>query len=223
MAVSVLTQHNDNLRSGANLNETKLNTSNVNVNQFGLVASRDVVGRIYAQPLYVPGITIAGNIRNVVYVATMHNWVYAFDADDLSPGAGPLWKRQVDAHPVPSHFYGPNYGDISNNGDDPIGILSTPVIDPVTNTIYLVAAAFDPAVLAGPAPTAQNAFKQLLFALDLSTGNLRPAAAGSSNPVAINGSAAGAGYRDATEVNAGVPVHKNANGATVDVQVNGKV
>ena len=77
MPVSVLTQHNDNLRSGANLNETILNTNNVNVNQFGLVASRDVVGRIYAQPLYVPGITNAGKGRNVVYVATMHNWVYA--------------------------------------------------------------------------------------------------------------------------------------------------
>ena len=222
MAVSVLTQHNDNLRSGANLNETKLNTSNVNVNQFGLLASREVVGRIYAQPLYVSGITIAGKVRNVVYVATMHNWVYAFDADDLSAGAGPLWKRQVDAHPVPSHFYGPNYGDISNNGDDPIGILSTPVVDPAANTIYLVAAAFDPAVLAGPLATAQNAFKQLLFALDLSTGNLRAAAAGSSNPVAINGSAPGVGYRDAIEVNDGVPVHKTANGATVDVKVNGK-
>ncbi len=222
MPVSVLTQHNDNLRSGANLSETILNTNNVNVNQFGLVASREVVGRIYAQPLYVPGITIAGKVRNVVYVATMHNWVYAFDADDLSAGAGPLWKRQVDSHPVPSHFYGPNYRDISNNGDDPIGILSTPVVDPAKNTIYLVAAAFDPAVLAGPAPASQNAFKQLLFALDLSTGNLQPAAAGSTNPVAINGSAPGVGYRDATEVNEGVVVHKNANGATLDVKVNGK-
>jgi hypothetical protein len=128
----------------------------------------------------------------------------------------------VDPHPVPSHFYGPNYRDISSNGDAPIGILSTPVVDPAKNTIYLVAAAFDPAVLAGPVPAAQNAFKQLLFALDLSTGNPQPAAAGSSNPVAINGSAPGVGYRDATEVNEGVVVHKNANGATVDVTVNGK-
>ena len=60
----------------------------MNVNEFGLIASRDVEGRIYAQPLYVPGITIAGKIRNVVYVATMHNWVYAFDADDLSARQG---------------------------------------------------------------------------------------------------------------------------------------
>ena len=75
MPVSVLTQHNDNIRSGANLQETKLNTTNVNVNDFGLLASRDVEGQIYAQPLYVPGIEIAGKARNVVYVVTMHNWV----------------------------------------------------------------------------------------------------------------------------------------------------
>jgi hypothetical protein len=222
MAVSVLTQHNDNIRSGANLRETKLNTTNVNVNDFGLVASREVEGRIYAQPLYAQNVMIGGNAKNLVYVATMHNWVYAFDADDLAPGAGPLWKRQVDPHPVPSHFYGQNYIDISNNNDDPIGILSTPVVDPAANTIYLVAAAYDPAVLAGPAAQAQNAFKQLLFALDLSTGALRAPAAGSSNPVAIAGSTNGVGYRDATEVNAGVQVHKTANGADVDVTVHGK-
>jgi hypothetical protein len=182
MTVSVLTQHNDNFRSGANLQETKLNTSNVNVNDFGLLASRNVVGRIYAQPLYVPGVLVAGHARNVVVVATMHNWVYAFDADDLGPGAGPLWKRQVNAHPVPSHFYNENYFDISNNNDDPIGILSTPVIDGAANTMYLVACAYDPATLAGPAPQSQNAFQHLLFALDLSTGDLRAATAGSSNP-----------------------------------------
>jgi len=223
MSASVLTQHNDNLRSGANLKEITLNVNNVNVNQFGLVASRDVDGRIYAQPLYAPNVIVTGKARNVVYVATMNNWVYAFDADDLGPGVGPLWQRQVDAHPVPSRFYGMDFHDISNNGDDPIGILSTPVIDLGANTIYLVAAAFDPAVLAGPVGNAQNAFKQLLFALDLSTGNLRPATAGSSNPVPIEGSVAGVGYRDGIEVNHngphGVKVNKTANGASMDVKV----
>jgi outer membrane protein assembly factor BamB len=222
MPVSVLTQHNDNIRSGANLQETKLNTTNVNVNDFGLLASRDVVGRIYAQPLYVPGVTIAGKVRNVVYAATMHNWVYAFDAADLSAGAGPLWKRQVDPHPVPSHFYRADYFDISNNNDDPIGILSTPVVDPAANTIYLVAAAYDPAILAGPIAQAPTAFRQLLFALDLSTGDPRPAAPGSSNPVPIAGSVPGVGYRDGKEVGDGVVVHKTANGASVDVTVHGR-
>lgn len=222
MAVNVLTQHNDNLRSGANLQETKLNTTNVNVTDFGLLASRDVEGRIYAQPLYVQNVMIDGMAKNVVCVATMHNWVYAFDADDLTPGAGPLWKRQVNPHPVPSHFYGQNYHDISNNNDDSIGILSTPVVDRATGTIFLVAAAYDPVVLAGPAAQAQNAFKQLLFALDLRTGAVRTPPAGSSNPVAIAGATNGVGYRDGTEVNVGVHVHKTANGAAVDVTVHGR-
>jgi hypothetical protein len=222
MPVNVLTQHNDAIRSGANLEEIHLNTANVNVNDFGLRASRDVLGRIYAQPLYVSGVEIAGKARNVVYVATMHNWVYAFDADDMSPAAGPLWKTQVDPTPVPSHFYGQNYLDISNNNDDPIGILSTPVADPAANTIYLVAAAFDPAVLAGPAAKAPEAFKQLLFALDLSTGKLRTFPGGSANPVQIAGSVPGVGYRDGQEVDPQVAVHKTANGATVDVKVHGR-
>jgi hypothetical protein len=221
MAVSVLTQHNDNTRSGANLHETKLDTTNVNVNDFGLLASRDVLGRIYAQPLYVPDVQVGGHARNVVYIATMHNWVYAFDADDPSPGAGPLWKRQVDPHPVPSHFYGPNYVDISNNNDDPIGILSTPVIDPGAHTMYLVAAAFDPTILAGPPAHAQDAFKQLLFALDIRTGDLRAATPGSSNPVAISGSVTGVGYRDGREVDPHVRVDKTAQGAAVHVTVHG--
>jgi hypothetical protein len=222
MPANILTQHNDNIRSGANLEETQLNTANVNVNNFGLRASREVIGRIYAQPLYVSGVDIAGRSRNLVYVVTMKNWVYAFDADDLSPAAGPLWAMQVDPNPVPSHFYGQNYQDISNNNDDPIGILSTPVVDPAANTIYVVAAAFDPAILAGPIAQAQRAFKQLLFALDLSTGKLRKATPGSSNPVAISGSALGVGYRDGKEVPADVAVHKTANGASVDVTVHGK-
>src|SRR5947208_1467585 len=140
MPVGVLTQHNDNGRSGANLQETILKTSNVNVNQFGLVATHAVTGEIYAQPLYAPGVTVNGIKRDLVVVATMDNWVYAFDANDVSPGVGPVWKRQVDPHPVPSTLYGLDYLDIYQKN---IGILGTPVIDGVEETLYFVAATYD--------------------------------------------------------------------------------
>src|SRR5713226_366502 len=90
--VNVLTQHNDNKRTGANLNETTLNTSNVQPGRFGKLFSREVDGQVYAQPLYVSQVAIPERgKRNVVYVATEHNSVYAFDADDPDQFA-PLWQ-----------------------------------------------------------------------------------------------------------------------------------
>ena len=68
-------------RTAANPNEIILNPSNVNVNQFGKLFSWPVDGWIFAQPLYVPAVQIGGASTNVVYVATMHNSVYAFNAD----------------------------------------------------------------------------------------------------------------------------------------------
>src|SRR5215213_3325382 len=80
--VNVLTNRYNNSRTGENLNETVLNLSNVNVKQFGKLFTRKVEGDIYAQPLYVQGIDMPDKQKhNVVYVATMHNMVYAFDAD----------------------------------------------------------------------------------------------------------------------------------------------
>src|SRR6266478_3622711 len=92
---SVLTQHNDNARTGQNTFETILNTTNVNVNQFGKLFAMPANGQVYAQPLYVPGVTINGGVHNVVIIATENDSVYAYDADS---NAAPLWKASmVDA------------------------------------------------------------------------------------------------------------------------------
>src|SRR5262245_41745977 len=130
--VSVLTQHNDNSRTGANLSETSLTTSNVNVAQFGKLFPRVVDGQIYAQPLVVSGLDMPNQgILNVVFVATEKNNVYAFDADDPDASA-PLW--QVNLGPsVPLQDTGCTSLDI----DPVVGITGTPVIDISSGTIYL--------------------------------------------------------------------------------------
>ena len=79
--VNVLTANYDNARTNSNLNETILNHANVNSGQFGKLFTLSVDGQVYAQPLYVGGVKLTGGTHNVVYVATMHNTVYAFDAD----------------------------------------------------------------------------------------------------------------------------------------------
>ena len=129
--VNVLTANYDNSRTNANLNETRLNPSKVNSDLFGKIGSFPVDGQIYAQALYANGEPIVGKgVHNVVYVATMHNSVYAFDAD--SPDSiFPLW--QVNLGPsVPSSVL--DFTDILPE----VGILSTPVIDLSQQVMYLV-------------------------------------------------------------------------------------
>jgi hypothetical protein len=161
---AVLTQHNDVSRTGANLNETILTTANVTVTKFGKLFTRTVDGQIYAQPLYVPNVIVPGQgVHNVVYVATMHNSLYAFDADD--PGAAaPLWQTQLGpSAPLPSPDIGTNpYYDISVE----VGTLSTPVIDPASNTIYAVAFNKD----SPSSCTITCTYNYRLHALDLTTG-----------------------------------------------------
>jgi len=95
MPISITTQHNNNFRTGANLEETRLRPDKVKVAKFGRLFDMPVDGHIYGQPLYLPGVNIPGlGVRNVVYVATMHNSVYAFDAEN-SPGSRPLWHKSL--------------------------------------------------------------------------------------------------------------------------------
>lgn len=129
--VDVLSANYDNARTNGNLQESILNQSNLNQNSFGKLASFAVDGQIYAQPLYVSGVSISGaGARNVVYTVTMHNSVYAIDADALGSNT-PLW--QVNLGPsVPSSVL--NFTDVLPE----VGILSTPVIDLSRKAIYVV-------------------------------------------------------------------------------------
>ncbi|MBZ5617020.1 MAG: hypothetical protein LAO23_23735 [Acidobacteriia bacterium] len=137
---SVLTWHYDNMRKGANLQETILNPSNVVWTQFGKLFAQPVDGAIVGEALYLPNVTIPNKgVHNVVYVATMHDSVYAFDADnDLGTNAHPLWKASVlpyGATPVPISVQGGG----GTTGWAEVGVVSTPVIDPATGILYVVA------------------------------------------------------------------------------------
>jgi hypothetical protein len=132
--VNVLTYHNDNGRTGANLSETTLTPDNVNPNTFGKLFSYTVDGDVYAQPLYVSGLNISGQgVHNAVFVATEHNSVYCFDADSNTGGnAGVLW--QVNLGPsAPCPVNGFQFRAITGE----VGITGTPVIDPGSQTLYV--------------------------------------------------------------------------------------
>lgn len=163
----VTTQHNDHNRSGWYPNEKILNTNNVRLGAFGKLFSRPVDDQIYSQPLVHFNVPMSQGPRNVVFVATVNNSVYAFDAD--APEAGDAyWHVNLtpsNSRPVKntdmSGACDGFYRDYSGN----IGIVGTPVIDTLTNTIYLVAR------------SKQNdtgAYQQFLHALDITTGQARP-------------------------------------------------
>ena len=121
---AVITGQNNISRTGANLAETTLTPSNVSPSTFGLLFSQPVDGDIFAQPLYVPGLTINGAVHNVAFVVTLNNSVYAFDADTSQPA---LWQASLGT-PVP----------IGSATQPTVGILSTPVIDTKLNVIFVV-------------------------------------------------------------------------------------
>jgi len=158
-SVSVLTQHNDNTRSGWNDTETALTTSNVNVQQFGKVFTLTVDDQTYAQPLVVGHLLISGGYHNVVYIATVNNTVYAFDGDN-----GTLyWRKSFTASGMRpprntdmTGACGGSYQDFSGN----IGIVGTPVIDSARGTIYFVARS-----------TTGSTFVQYLHAVNIVDGN----------------------------------------------------
>jgi hypothetical protein len=162
---AVLTYHNDDARDGAYTEEVTLMPSNVNSNQFGKLVAYSVDGQIYGQPLYVPQLQIPNQgTRDVVFVTTQNNSVYAFDADATSSNPTTLWHVNLG---TPITVY-------DSGGPWPsVGILSTPVIDSTTNTIYVVAE------VEGASPPFW------LHALDITTG------ADKATPVGVTGSYSG--------------------------------
>lgn len=150
----VLTYHNDNQRTGQNLNEVTLTPANVNVSTFGKLFVIATDGKVDAQPLYLPQVNIAQGKHNVLYVASEHGTVYAVDADNGSS----LWK-------VSTLGQGEETSDNRRCGQvtPEIGITATPVIDPHAGphgTIYLIAMSKD----------GSGKYHQRLHALDATTG-----------------------------------------------------
>ena len=153
---SVLTWHNDNARSGQNLQERILTPANVNASTFGKLAQITADGKVDAQPLYVPSMPVPGRgTHNVLYVMTEHATAYAFDADN----GAPLWSTSLlAAGETPSDNRG------CSQVIPEIGITATPVIDLQSGahgTIYAVAMSKDGA----------GNYHQRLHALDLTTGS----------------------------------------------------
>src|SRR5579863_6916712 len=165
--VSVTTAQYNISRTSANQSETVLNTSNVNPGQFGLLYSRQVDGQLYAQPLYLANVSIQGITQNVIYLATMHNSVYAFAADGAAAST-PLWQVNL----------GPSAPFAFPELQPECGILSTPVIDAASGTLYVVALTLE---------SGNRIFR--LHALDAASG-----AEKFNGPVAIQASVRGNGF-----------------------------
>ncbi|MBB5315814.1 chitobiase/beta-hexosaminidase C-terminal domain-containing protein [Tunturibacter empetritectus] len=180
--VNVPTWRYDNTEAGANTQETLLSPANVVSSSFGLLFSRSVDGYVYAQPLYISGLTMGdGLVHNVLFVATEHDSVYAFDADsNVGANAQPLWQISLlnpaygaapGATTVPS-------ADVNTNDLVPeIGITSTPAINVAGNTMYVIAKTKE-----------SGGYVQRLHAINIITGAEQP-----NSPTIIQATAAGKG------------------------------
>jgi hypothetical protein len=179
----VYTYHNDLARDGANTQEYALTPKNVNSASFGKLFSCPVDGAVYAQPLWVANLTIGGSRHNVVLVATMHDSVYAFDAD-ASPCVQ-LWKASLidTSHGATAGEVSVPNGVLPGNGPGApapeSGVLATPVIDPASGIVYAVALSMN---------STATSFYQRLHAIDITTGSEK-----TGSPLLITGSYPGTG------------------------------
>jgi hypothetical protein len=194
---SVVTWHYDNARTGANPQETILTPGNVRWTQFGKLFEQPVDGAIVGQALYLPNISVPNKgVHNVVYVATMNDSVYAFDADsNAGANATPLWQTPVlvaGATPVPMSLEGG--GGVTQWTE--VGVVSTPVIDTTTGTIYVVAKDYLNSVVTNR-----------LWGLDVSSGAVK------FSPVTINATFSSGGttytFNNLTQINRPALLLKN--------------
>jgi len=190
-AIPVLTWRYDNTHAGQNTSETTLTPANVNVNTFGKLFSLAVDSTIYAQPLYVPGLTMVdGKVHNVLFVATENDSLYAFDSDS-NGGANskPIWKvtltdtahgAQAGATSIPWNQQDAIYGQ----GDigPTIGITGTPVINSATNTMYVVSNTEE-----------SGAFYSRLHAINIINGAEQTSPTVAQSPVVISATVSGTG------------------------------
>ena len=177
--VNITTWQGDLQHTGANLNETILTPAAISSpGNFGLLFTQPTDGQTYGQPLLVSGVNVGGTTHNLVFVATEHDSLYAFDADNnTGANTNPIWHDSflpAGTVPVPQSVVGS--GDISIE----LGITTTPVVDTTSSTIYIVSKV---------QKTSDTTYHQYLHALDLATGaekfggpvEINPTFAGSAN------------------------------------------
>jgi hypothetical protein len=189
-SIDVVTYHYDNLRTGQNTSETILTPANVNSTKFGKLGEFAVVGKVDAQPLYLSNLSIPGGTKNVLYVATEHGCVYAFDADSIGASASkPIWVTSTELPgEVPSDDRG--CGQVTPE----IGVTSTPVIDRKRGAIYVVAVS----------KNASGTYIHRIHALDLTSGAELfggPTAVTASYPGSGSGSSGGTAFFDPSVYN----------------------
>ena len=188
-----LTHHNDTYRTGQNNSETALTPGNVNKTQFGKLFSYPVDGQTYAEPLWMPNVNVGGTPHNVVFVATEHDSVYAFDADSAALNPNPLWHASFINPPnvtsIPKTLV-----EVGLDLSPEVGITSTPVIDGVNGILYVEARVLDktgtqncPGI-----PASEAQYFHYLHALDITTGLDKP-----GSPVMVCAQVPGKGYGDA--------------------------
>jgi hypothetical protein len=151
--VNVLTQHNEDARTGVNQHESILTPGNVSTARFGLLWKLPVDDQVYSQPLYLSNVSVHGGTHDLVFITTVNNSVYAFDAN-APIDAKPLWHVNFG---TPANLYDADFGCLDINGS--MGIIGTPVLNVERGALYVVALT-----------RSGGGFEQRLHALDVATG-----------------------------------------------------